>query len=82
VRDGARVCILVYSPQDIKPDDSRHLVVLMYSGGFILRSAEIEMPTCVTAVREYGYVTVSLEHRLSPEVKFPVAYNDCWDTLV
>uniref|UniRef100_A0A8H7K6Z7 Alpha/beta hydrolase fold-3 domain-containing protein n=1 Tax=Bionectria ochroleuca TaxID=29856 RepID=A0A8H7K6Z7_BIOOC len=82
VRDGARVRALVYSPQDVNPDDGRPLVVLIHGGGFILGSAEMEMPTCVAAVREYGCVAVSLEHRLSPEVKFPVAYNDCWDALV
>ncbi|KAH7235416.1 Alpha/Beta hydrolase protein [Fusarium tricinctum] len=81
VRDGSKVRALIYSPVDAKPEDGRPLVVLIHGGGFILGNAEMEAPTCVAAVQRFGCVSISLEHRLSPEVKFPVAYEDCWDAL-
>jgi acetyl esterase/lipase len=82
VRDGFKVRALVYRRKTDQPKKDRPLVVLIHGGGFILGNAEMEMPTCVGAVRRYDCVAVSLEYRLSPEVKFPVAYDDCWDALV
>ncbi|TVY68153.1 AB hydrolase superfamily protein [Fusarium oxysporum f. sp. cubense] len=81
VRDGFKVRALVYRRKTDQSKTDRPLVVLIHGGGFILGNAEMEMPTCVEAVRRYDCVAVSLEYRLSPEVKFPVAYNDCWDAL-
>ncbi|KAF9777040.1 hypothetical protein IL306_004690 [Fusarium sp. DS 682] len=66
VRDGSNVRALVYRRKNTQPTESRPLVVLIHGGGFILGNAEMEMPTCVEAV----------------QVKFPIAYDDCWDTLV
>ncbi|KAF5599497.1 alpha beta hydrolase fold-3 [Fusarium pseudoanthophilum] len=82
VRDGFKVRALVYRRKTDQPTADRPLVVLIHGGGFILGNAEMEMPTCVEAVLRYDCVAVSLEYRLSPEVKFPVAYDDCWDALV
>ncbi|KAF4337909.1 alpha beta hydrolase fold-3 [Fusarium beomiforme] len=82
VRDGSKIRALVYRRKNTQPTESRPLVVLIHGGGFILGNAEMEMPTCVEAVRRFDCVAVSLEYRLSPEVKFPVAYDDCWDALV
>jgi acetyl esterase/lipase len=81
VRDGFKVRALVYSRKTDQPKMDHPLVVLIHGGGFILGNAEMEMPTCVEAVRRYDCVAVSLEYRLSPEAKFPVAYDDCWDAL-
>ncbi|KAJ8107829.1 hypothetical protein OPT61_g8595 [Boeremia exigua] len=82
VRDGSKVRALVYRPKSAGPLDLRPLVILIHGGGFILGNAEMETPVCVDAVLRYGCVAVSLDHRLSPEVKFPVAYEDCWDGLL
>ncbi|VUC31181.1 unnamed protein product [Clonostachys rosea] len=81
VRDGSLVRALVNSPKTVDLAEELPLVVLIHGGGFILGSAEMETPTCVGAVSQYGCVAVSLEYRLSPEVKFPVAYQDCWDAV-
>ncbi|CAI6082013.1 unnamed protein product [Clonostachys chloroleuca] len=82
VRDGSKVRALVYRPESAQPEDRLPLVVLIHGGGFILGNAEMETPICVEAVRAYDCVAVSLEYRLSPEVKFPIAYEDCWDALL
>ncbi|KAF4425052.1 hypothetical protein F53441_14200 [Fusarium austroafricanum] len=82
VRDGFKVRALVYQRKGNPAVAGRPLVILIHGGGFILGNAEMEMPTCVEAVRRFDCVAVSLEYRLSPEVKFPVAYDDCWDALV
>ncbi|KAH7156625.1 Alpha/Beta hydrolase protein [Dactylonectria macrodidyma] len=81
VQDGYKVRALVYRPENTQPEDRRPLVVLIHGGGFILGNAEMETPTCIEVVQSYGCVAISLEYRLSPEVKFPVAYEDCWDAL-
>ncbi|KAF5570219.1 alpha beta hydrolase fold-3 [Fusarium phyllophilum] len=81
VRDRYKVRELVYRRKIDQSKTNRPLVVLIHGGGFILSNAEMEMPTCVEAVRRYDCVAVSLKYRLSPEVKFPVANDDCWDAL-
>ncbi|GAB7333651.1 hypothetical protein MBLNU13_g05209t2 [Cladosporium sp. NU13] len=58
------------------------LVILIHGGGFMIGNAEMETPICVEAVRKYGCVAISLEYRLSPEARFPVAYEDCWDAII
>ncbi|KAF5244105.1 hypothetical protein FANTH_7860 [Fusarium anthophilum] len=82
IRDGSEVRALVYRRKTDQLKTDRPLIVLIHGGGFILGNAEMEMPTCVEAVQRYDCVAVSLEYRLSPEVKFPVAYDDCWDALI
>lgn len=80
VRDGAQVRALLYRPKKA-PKGDLPLVVLIHGGGFIIGNAEMETPTCIHATKTYDCISVSLEYRLSPEVKFPVAYEDCWDAL-
>lgn len=80
VRDGTQVRALVFRPRQALAK-ARPLIVLIHGGGFIIGNAEMETPTCIHATRTYDCICVSLEYRLSPEVKFPVAYEDCWDAL-
>ncbi|ETS81533.1 hypothetical protein PFICI_06535 [Pestalotiopsis fici W106-1] len=81
VSDGANVRALVYRPKEEAPASGLPMVVLVHGGGFIIGNAEMETPTCIRATQSYRCISVSLEYRLSPEVKFPVAYEDCWDAL-
>ncbi|KAK0386761.1 hypothetical protein NLU13_6597 [Sarocladium strictum] len=80
-RDGSEIRALVYYPSQAQ-DDGRPLVIMIHGGGFIVGTAEMETPPCIAVARSYDCVCVSLEYRLSPEVKFPVAYEDCWDAIV
>ncbi|KAF7546714.1 hypothetical protein G7Z17_g8232 [Cylindrodendrum hubeiense] len=80
VRDGSKIRALLYRPREA-PADGSPLVIMIHGGGFILGNAEMETPPCIAAVKAFSCVAVSIEYRLSPEVKFPVAYEDCWDGL-
>lgn len=80
-RDGSKIRALVYRPNDGR-QGGRPLAIFIHGGGFINGIAEMETPPCIAVAQEYGCVCISLEYRLSPEVKFPVAYEDCWDAIV
>lgn len=84
-RDGVQVRALVYRGQGEKSDKTTDtgcpLVVLIHGGGFYVGNAEMEAAGCISAVKEYGCIAVSLEYRLAPEVKFPTPFEDCWDAL-
>ncbi|KAJ5657143.1 uncharacterized protein N7484_000792 [Penicillium longicatenatum] len=53
-----------------------------YGGGFRVGNAELESSACIGVTNAFGCISISLEHRLSPEFKFPVAYENCWDALL
>lgn len=81
VRDGSTVRALVYRSK-CGATKNMPLFVIVHGGGFRIGNAELESKACIGATQRYGCVSVSLEHRLSPEFKFPVAYEDCWDALL
>jgi acetyl esterase/lipase len=77
---GATSRALVFRPKEA-PFDGSPLIVTVHGGGFIFGVADMEAATCINATRALGCVSISIEHRLSPEAKFPVAFEDCWDAL-
>ncbi|KGO40258.1 Alpha/beta hydrolase fold-3 [Penicillium expansum] len=81
VRDGSTVRALVYRSK-CGATKNMPLFVIVHGGGFRIGNAELESKACIGATQRYGCVSVSLEHRLSPEFKFPVAFEDCWDALL
>ena len=80
LRDGTKSRTLVFKPKTA-PVDGSPLVVLIHGGGFLFGAAEMEASACIDLTRSYGCVCLSLNYRLAPECKFPIAYNDCWDSL-
>jgi acetyl esterase/lipase len=81
VRDGSTVRALVYR-RTCSPAEKGPLFIILHGGGFRIGNAEMEARACIGATQTYGCVSVSLEYRLSPENKFPVAYDDAWDALL
>ncbi|KAJ6003494.1 Alpha/beta hydrolase fold-3 [Penicillium sp. IBT 35674x] len=81
VRDGWKARALVYR-RKCDSAEKRPLFVTIHGGGFRVGNAELESSACIGVTSAFGCISVSLEHRLSPEFKFPVAYEDCWDALV
>ncbi len=77
MRDGHAVPARLYAP------DGENLPVLMYfhGGGFTVGSIATHDILC----RQLGHLArcavVSVDYRLAPEHKFPVAANDAWDSL-
>ncbi|ROV86870.1 hypothetical protein VMCG_10803 [Cytospora schulzeri] len=82
VGHGTELRAIVFKPsQSIDQDDRKALVVLIHGGGFLFGAPEMEASACIDATRNYRCITISLSYRLSPEAKFPVAYEDCWGAL-
>ena len=73
-RDGARVPVRVYRPQDARPGLST--VVFFHGGGFVLGSVELMDDIARKLCRDMNAVVVSVEYRLAPEHPFPAAHDD------
>jgi acetyl esterase/lipase len=80
VRDGSSIPALVYRPKT-SPVDGSPLVVLYHGGGWCLGVPEMEEENCLTFVKEFGAVAVSVDYRLAPTHMFPVPIDDSWDAL-
>lgn len=81
MRDGYENRGIVYSRPESSVSEKGPLLVMIHGGGFCLGMAEQEESGCRRWVRNHGGVAISIEHRLAPEVAFPVPVEDCWDTV-
>lgn len=77
VRDGARLALRMYAPSS----DNLPLLVFFHGGGFTVGSIATHDILCRELARLSGCAVASLEYRLAPEHRFPVAANDAWDAL-
>ena len=77
VRDGHKVAARLYAPSLEK------LPVLLYfhGGGFMVGSIDTHDGLCRQLSHLAGCAVVSVNYRLAPEHKFPVAVHDAWDAL-
>ncbi|XP_056158909.1 carboxylesterase 1-like [Syzygium oleosum] len=64
-------------------EEKRPLIVYYHGGGFIFCSAASTVfhEFCVTLARELSAVVVSVEYRLAPEHRLPMAYDDAMEAL-
>ncbi|HSV47065.1 MAG TPA: alpha/beta hydrolase [Ramlibacter sp.] len=76
-RDGHRLPARLYAPS------AARLPVLLYlhGGGFTIGSVATHDILCRELSRLAGCAVVSLDYRLAPEHRFPVAVDDAWDAL-
>jgi acetyl esterase len=76
-RDGTALPARLYAPVR-----EAGLPVLLYfhGGGFTIGSVASHDTLCRELSRLTGCAVVSLDYRLAPEHRFPVAHNDAWDT--
>jgi acetyl esterase len=78
-RDGALLGARLYAPSaDAKPLPA---LLFMHGGGFTLGGIETHDSLCRQLALRSGAAVVSLDYRLAPEHRFPVAVNDTWDAL-
>jgi acetyl esterase len=77
-RDGVQLPARLYAP------GFERLPVLMYfhGGGFTIGSIATHEVLCRILSRLAHCAVVSVEYRLAPEHRFPVAHNDAWDALL
>lgn len=75
-RNGHRLAARLYAPAA-----APGLPVLLYfhGGGFTIGSIATHDILCRELGRLAGCAVVSLEYRLAPEHRFPVAHEDAWD---
>jgi acetyl esterase len=75
--DGAALPARLYAPREGR------LPVLLYfhGGGFIIGSVASHDTLCRTLASHSGCAVLSLDYRLAPEHRFPVAVNDAWDAI-
>jgi acetyl esterase len=76
-RDGHRLPARLYAPS------RETLPVLMYfhGGGFTIGSVQSHDILCRTLAQLAGCAVVSVDYRLAPEHRFPVAHDDAWDAV-
>ena len=77
-RDGHALPARLYSPTT---DTGLPLLLYTHGGGFTIGNIATHDILCRELSRLAGCMVVSLDYRLAPEHRFPVASNDAWDAL-
>jgi acetyl esterase len=77
-RDGYPIAACLYADSH-----ERELPALLYlhGGGFTIGSISSYDAVCREIARQSGAAVVSIDYRLAPEWRFPIAVNDTWDAL-
>jgi acetyl esterase len=75
---GGFVPVRVYVP-DAKP---RAVIVYYHGGGWVIGSVEDYDAATRLLAQRTGSVVVSVDYRLAPEYRFPVAVDDSWAALL
>jgi acetyl esterase len=73
------VPIRLYWPEEGGP--ARPLFVFSHGGGWVLGNLETVDHSCRTLANASGCVVASVDYRLSPEHKFPIAVNDAYEAF-
>jgi len=75
--DGAVLTARLYAPSAARLP----VVLYLHGGGFTVGSIETHDSLCRQLASRSGAAVVSLDYRLAPEHRFPVAVEDVWATL-
>ena len=73
------LAVRLYTPQGPGPHP---LVVFFHGSGFVLLDLDSHDDICRRLCAGAGCLVASLEYRLAPEHRFPVALEDCYTALV
>lgn len=73
----AGVPVIVIEPSFIKPEKEKKVLLNVYGGAFVMGSAKDRAALTMTA--ELGVRVYSINFTKSPEVKYPVARDQCLD---
>ena len=74
------VPVRIYTPAEAQ-GAGRGVLVWIHGGGWVIGDVEASDPTTRLLAQGSGCVVVSVDYRLSPEHRAPVALDDCWATL-
>lgn len=53
----------------------------IHAGGYVMGAAWQDDPLCAMLARDLGVIVAAVDYRLSPEHRFPVPLNDCYEAL-
>ena len=76
-RDGYPIPVRLYAPNA----DSLPVLLYFHGGGFTVGSIATHDLLCRQLSHLAHCAVVSVDYRLAPEHKFPIAANDAWDAL-
>ena len=79
VRDGGSIPLRWYTPSGTK--GGTPVLVFIHGGGWVQGSTRMYDPICSHLAAELGIVVVSLDYRMAPEHRAPVAAHDCIDAV-
>ena len=79
VRDGHRCAARLYAPRSEAPLPG---LLYLHGDGFTVGSLTTHDVLCRQLSRQGHCAVVSLDYRLAPEHRFPVALHDAWDALI
>jgi acetyl esterase len=84
MRDGTAIPARLYRPLQSVPAAQTGLPVIVYyhGGGWVIGSLETHDGVCRHLANRSGAAVLSVDYRLAPEAKFPVAVEDCYDAVV
>ena len=79
-RDDHEIPLRLYRPRSL-PDSRTDVPVVMWfhGGGWVLGNVVDYDPVCTLIAAEVGAVVVSVDYRMAPEHRAPVAAQDCVD---
>ncbi len=79
-RDGATITVRVYHRASNPPGGP--VLIMLHGGGWALGGLDNEAPLCRKWCSELHGVSINVDYRLAPEVKFPVPVHDCHDAVL
>ncbi len=62
-------------------EGGRPVYVNFHGGGWVFGGLGTDFDFCKRLAHEVGVVAFDVDYRLSPEHKFPIPLNDCWDAF-
>ncbi|MEN9995399.1 MAG: Carboxylesterase NlhH [Pseudomonadota bacterium] len=81
MRDGQSIKARLFAPYPKSHASPIPTLVYFHGGGFTIGSIQTHNVLCRELARIGQCAVISVDYRLAPEHRFPVATNDAWDAL-
>jgi acetyl esterase len=81
MRDGHMAKARLFAPSHRTSETPLPTLVYFHGGGFTIGSIQTHNVLCRELARIGHCAVISVDYRLAPEYRFPVATNDAWDAL-
>ena len=81
MRDGQLVQARLFAPYSKSHASPSPTLVYFHGGGFTIGSIQTHNVLCRELARIGQCAVISVDYRLAPEHRFPVATNDAWDAV-